>query len=124
MPCAAKNSKKLSKLKVLYAAMARSTKEKCKPCFSSIAAGSCCGAETCKSVLAFAREEHGVVLPITSHSKLPLMGENGCTVPAYLRPMCAMYICDKYLFSDPAFNGKYFALRDKIVKLEFEIYEP
>jgi hypothetical protein len=50
------------------------------------------------------------------------MGENGCTVPPHLRPICAMHVCTvswapkSHVENDPAKLAEYFGLRKQIEK--------
>ena len=78
-----------------------------------------------------AKEDYGIELvPETQpHPKgLLFIGEKGCTVPPYLRPLCTLHTCDVNSFgfkrNDPkgVWTKKYFALRAKIENIEMLRY--
>lgn len=102
-------------LKKLYADIAEMTRPKCGTC---TVPNSCCGPMYC-DLAAMRAEEYGVELKDTDHPKLRFMGANGCTVEPYLRPICAVHVCEQKLVGDPTFTRKYFALRDRIDRIEF-----
>lgn len=66
-------------------------------------------------------KEYGVEAKETGHPKLPFMGANGCTIEPWLRPICAVHVCEQKLVGDPTFTKKYFALRDRVDRLEFSL---
>lgn len=70
----------------------------------------------------YAKERYGIVLERTSHPTLPFMGENGCTVAPYLRPICSLHQCGicsmGSLKGDPKWTSEYFRLREAIDILE------
>jgi hypothetical protein len=69
-------------------------------------------------------DELGVEVKPTGHPTLPFMGPNGCTIAPYLRPLCTFHTCAinsmGFKIADPKWTRKYFSLRDKIEKMEYE----
>lgn len=53
----------------------------------------CCEAQYCELTREFAKDKYGIDLQETGNPDLPFMGENGCTVPPHLRPVCAIHLC-------------------------------
>lgn len=53
----------------------------------------CCEQKYCELARRFAKEKYNIDLQDTGNPDLPFMGENGCTVEPYLRPICAMHVC-------------------------------
>lgn len=88
---------------------------------------SCCSPEYCGYAIDYAKERYNIDLPITNHPTLPLMGEKGCTSPAYLRTSCSLHTCSinsiGVKIGDDEFNKKYFFLREQIDLLEFQDYQ-
>lgn len=117
-----------TKLEKLYNEMYELTLPECKGCRAPL---SCCSPEYC-DLATMRASEFGVELTPTGHDKLPYMGENGCVVPAYLRPLCTLHTCDVcsigFKRDDPSgeWTDKYFVLRDQIEQLEAKRmgYEP
>ena len=79
--------------------------------------GACCRPDYCaqaeRRALAF-----GVRLPRQPHPTLPFMGEEGCVVPPYLRPLCAIHVCEFHLLDETPFSRAYFDLREEACRLE------
>jgi len=96
-------------LKTLYQQMADLTRPKCGSCRVPL---SCCSSEYCEETLRFA-EKQGTPLQTTQHPKLPLMGDNGCTAPPHLRPICTVHVCEQHLM-DVDFAEKYYTLREEL----------
>jgi hypothetical protein len=86
----------------------------------------CCDREYCDFTAEYAKEEWGVDLVPTGHPTIPFMGEHGCVVEPHLRPMCTAHVCDINAFGfmreepEPKWTKKYFRLREKICKLEYQ----
>lgn len=88
----------------------------------------CCASWACEEAIKLAKNNHGIALRRTGHSRLPLMGPNGCTVPPHLREYCATYDCSVVLkgansISDE-FSSKYTALiaeRNRLATLRREL---
>jgi len=114
---------KRQELVVLYQQMADLTLPKCGQCMIPY---NCCSPEYCEIAISFA-EKKGIELQRTGHPKLPLMGSHGCTAPPHLRGMCTMHVCSINSLGfdpkDPAWTEHYFELRDKIERLEFELWD-
>lgn len=68
-------------------------------------------------------QQYGVELKPVREDKCPLLGPEGCIAEPYLRPLCSLHICDKLLFSSPYLMRDYYDLRDKINRIECEIFE-
>lgn len=105
------------KLDQLYIDIASLTAPRCASCTVS---HSCCEALYCELAIE-AAAKRGVTLERTDHPKLPLMGPNGCTAVPYFRPICAVHVCERHYAADVLFGQKYFALRDKITEMEWEL---
>lgn len=76
--------------------MAESTRRACEGCVNEAANRPyrCCDKLACERTREWAFRYYGVVLENTGLvPDIPFMGEHGCTVPAYLRPDCAMHLC-------------------------------
>lgn len=65
--------------------------------------------------------------PKTDHPRLPYMGESGCILAPYMRPICAVHVCSinglGFDPKDPKFTADYFELREKIEAIEMSKYE-
>ena len=111
----------MDSLKNLYKEMYELTEPECR--LSCKCPHSCCSEEYCIMAIEYAKEEYNITLRTTDNEKLPLMGEHGCTVEPYLRPMCTMHTCDINSIgvkqNDQEWTDKYFMLRDKIVEKEY-----
>lgn len=83
----------------------------------------CCEAEYCNFARNFAKKNYNTDLQETGHPTLPFMGPSGCTVPPYLRPICALHACPISYGQKPEFPGnperteRYFQLRREILAL-------
>jgi hypothetical protein len=104
----------------LYEEMAGLTLLKCKECKIPL---SCCDPVYCELAKETAIRA-GVTIKETDHKTLPFMGENGCVVPPYLRPLCTLHTCTiNSLGFDPKdldWTNRYFKLREEIEELENE----
>ena len=81
--------------------------------------GACCTPRYCDLAEARAREL-GIIPPVQRHSVLKYMGEGGCVVPPYLRPLCAVHVCDHHVIQDGAFARAYLKLREEVCGAEDE----
>ena len=79
--------------------------------------GGCCRPDYCSQAEARALA-FGIHLPRQPHPTLPYMGEEGCVVPPYLRPLCAVHICEFHLLDESAFSRAYFDLRKEVCRIE------
>ena len=79
--------------------------------------GACCASRYCDEAERRAGE-FGVRLSVQRHPSLKFMGEGGCVVPPYLRPLCAVHVCEFHVLRDPPFAGRYLALREEVCVLE------
>jgi len=82
----------------------------------------CCDKMYCQMAAEYAKDRYGIDLPKTDHPDLLFMGEKGCTVAPYLRPMCSLHQCGicsmGVLKGNPAWTSEYFRLREEIDILE------
>lgn len=107
------------RLETAYQRIADLTAKKCgAPCGRP---GFCCSEEHCRATMTLARDVYGIHLPQTGHKSLPLMGNGGCVAPPYLRPHCAVYVCQKQLDEDSNFATHYRFLREDVEKVEREM---
>ncbi len=53
----------------------------------------CCEIKYCLLAAKFTKEKYSIELKPTGNTELLFMGEKGCTVPPYLRPVCALHAC-------------------------------
>ena len=106
----------------LYQQMADLSKRQCEiDCFKIRGTiGSCCSDLHCDLAIQYAAEK-GIIIEPTANKELPAMGEDGCIIPPWLRPMCTLHICDKSLVN-PKFYKEYFNLREKIDAYEERMY--
>jgi hypothetical protein len=79
---------------------------------------SCCNSYECENTAQYALETYGVTLERTKHPSLPFMGERGCTVAPYLRPLCSVHTCGISTYGckpgDDEWTERYFNLRDEL----------
>ena len=101
-----------------YEEMARLTKPVCMT--SCPEPGGCCAPQYC-DLATLRAKEFGVELPEQDHPRLPYMGAEGCVVPPYLRPLCAMHACESHVLTQPEFAKRYLALREIVCILETEL---
>ncbi len=110
------------KLKELYQQMATHTLPECAG--TCEVPFSCCTVDACELTRRWAQNSWGIKLQKTNHAKLPFMGEHGCTVEPYLRPLCTLHTCQINAFGYKPDDGKwterYFHLRGEINYLECE----
>lgn len=122
---------KKEKLKNLYEEIATLTLKECsEDCRCPL---SCCDKMYCELARNFAKETYNIDLkspdnPITPNPKnLIFMSiDKGCIVPPYLRPNCSLHTCSiNSLGWNPKkpkeWTKKYFEIRNKITKLEYEL---
>lgn len=88
----------MSDLPILYQKIADLTSSSCQNGTDECAqfAGNkyrCCEKQYCEEARRFAKEKYGIDLQETGNPDLPFMGEHGCSVEPYLRPICAMHVC-------------------------------
>jgi hypothetical protein len=81
--------------------------------------GSCCDKMYCEIALERAAQ-YGIKLEHVSANPCFLLNEHGCTVDPWLRSMCAVHVCDKCIYFNIRDYNKYFKLRGKVDKLEWE----
>ena len=103
-----------AQLKAAYAAIAAFTRPFC---MRQCGRGTCCAARYC-DLAEHRAAEFGVRLPHQAHDTLKFMGAEGCVVPPYLRPLCAVHVCEYELHQNPGFERAYRSLREKVVALE------
>lgn len=93
-----------------FEAIYQHTKDSCAKCRIPY---SCCSKEYCEMALDYAAQR-GVELVVTGHERLPLMGEEGCTAPPHLRPLCSIHTCDiacNGTSGNKQWDRRYFKLR-------------
>lgn len=115
-------SKKQEKLKELYEKMAALTKPKCMG--SCVLPNSCCERVYCEDAEKYAKEK-GFTFQETHYPtkrNLKFMSEKGCIIPPWLRPICAVHVCENQLMRDVKFGEKYFELRSELNDLEYEVW--
>ena len=79
--------------------------------------GGCCQPRYCEAATLRAAQ-CGEELPPPSGGRLPYLGPAGCNVDPWLRPLCAVHVCEARLIADPVFAKEYLALREKVLRLE------
>ncbi len=105
-------------LKNKYQQMFNLTNLKCGECRVPY---SCCSDEDCASTQDFAKELRGVdISHLNTANKIRFLGENGCVVEPYLRPICTVHVCENHYMTDIGFNEQYFDLREEINLLEMD----
>ena len=81
---------------------------------------SCCDPMYCEIARDYAKDVYGLVLKEQPPNERGVffLGENGCTVAPYLRPLCSVHICKINALGckpgDPKWTKKYFRLRRTI----------
>lgn len=107
--------RKLDQLQATYQEIADLTLPRCmEQCHEP---GGCCAPEYCDLAEARARE-FGVELPLQENAALKYMGREGCVVPPYLRPLCAVHVCDYQVMRDSQFGEAYLKLREAVRRAE------
>jgi hypothetical protein len=110
--------KDIDLLKRKYRRIADITRPRClEQCHEP---GACCTPRYCELAQTRARE-FGVRLPEQGHPTLKYMGTQGCVVPPYLRPLCAVHVCDYHVMRDDAFARAYLELREEVCRAEAEV---
>ena len=105
----------LERLKRKYAEIAEFTRPKCLG--ECPEPGACCRRPYC--LLAGARAAEFGMNPATqAHAELPFMGADGCVLPPYLRPLCAVHVCEVHLLGESSYAKAYFAMREEVCALE------
>ena len=100
----------------LWEKVAELTKTKCTNCRAY-----CCDTFYCEQVIAETKSRHGIDLERTKNVVYPLLNEYGaCTAAPYLRPICAIHTCEKFLMKDATYCEEYMKLRYAITELEYE----
>ncbi len=105
----------MDELKEKYEQIAAYTRPKCLT--ECPEPGACCRAGYC-AVAAARAKELGAAAPVQRHATLPFMGPAGCVLSAYLRPLCAVHVCEIHLLGGGAYADGYFALREEVLALE------
>lgn len=109
----------------LYAELAAHTEPECaahcaKP-------RTCCEAQYCALAIDHAKSHWHVDLVPTWHAALPLMGDDGCTAAAHLRPICTAHTCAVCEHGtkpgDPAWTARYQTLTRTIETIEAELFD-
>ena len=112
----------LDRLKALYREMYELTRPECGgTCWLPY---SCCDDLYCRVTVKWAKEHWGVTLEPTGHPKLPLLGEEGCTVEPHLRPICTVHTCEinslGFKKGDSDWTQRYFQVREQLGSMEME----
>lgn len=100
------------------AKIAAHTVSKCGQCRAPY---QCCHESHCEVTRQFALEEFGVTLEPTGHPTLPFMGEKGCVVEPYLRPICAVHVCENHLMAFGDWVDEYWKLRETLEEKLMEV---
>jgi hypothetical protein len=108
----------LKAVKKVYEDLYELTNPKCGQCRCP---HSCCSPEYCELAFQHAKKL-GIELQPTGHPKLPLMGPNGCVAEPYLRPLCAVHVCENHIYSDLKFYDDYRKLREKASMLSIKAF--
>lgn len=109
-------------LRDLYAEIAGFTRPKCGKCRASY---QCCSPEYCDLAVTMAFRDYGIDLtlkkPPQNGQRAPYLDAEGvCQVEPWLRPLCAVHVCESHLWTDLKFHNAYMALRDRINDLQVE----
>jgi hypothetical protein len=114
-----------NRLIALYADLGRLTETEC--------AGrcerprTCCEARYCAIAIDHAQTHWQTELAETWHPVLPLMGDDGCTAPPHLRPICTAHTCAVCIHGekpdDPAWNARYRKLTAAIAAIEHQLLD-
>jgi hypothetical protein len=81
--------------------------------------GSCCDKMYCEIALERAAQ-YGIELKHVSQRPAFLLNDHGCTIDPWLRPMCAVHVCDKCIYFNIEDYNEYFRLRNKVDELEWK----
>jgi hypothetical protein len=115
----------LDKLIQLFTKMEALTRSECEVCTHECrqAKYRCCTGERkyCEIARQYAKKYYNIELKETGNPDLPFMGEQGCTVPPHLRPICTIHLCTISYAPKAEIPGneektkEYFQLRDEIL---------
>lgn len=107
------------KLRNLYQEIASLTRPKCGQC---LVPWQCCAPEHCDMVRQYAWEEYEIRLAIVDeNARLPYLNPDGtCSVEPWLRPICAVHVCERHFWKDLDFCKRYSELREQIEIADFE----
>ncbi len=111
-------SKDLALLKRKYEEIAELTRPKCLG--ECPEPGRCCTPAYC-DLAELRAKEYGRAFPYQGHPTLKFLGEQGCVVPPYLRPLCAVHVCEIHLLNGDAYSEEYFEIREEVCELEEEL---
>ena len=98
-----------------YAEIAELTRQACMT--DCPQPGACCTPKGCAAAEARAAQL-GLRLQAQRHPRLKFMGRTGCVVPPYLRPLCAVQVCEMPRLRESTVSRTYFALREELRALE------
>lgn len=109
----------------LYAQLAAHTEGECSG--RCARPRSCCAEQYCLIAIDFARTHWQVELPSTWHPALPLMGDDGCTAAAHLRPICTAHTCEMCAHGekrgDAIWTARYRDIMQAIGEIEARVFE-
>lgn len=83
----------------------------------------CCEKQYCDMAARYAKKYYDINLQPTGH-EITFMGEQGCTVPLHLRPVCTLHVCSitwagtSTIQNDSEKTRKFLELRKEIFRLE------
>lgn len=113
-----------NKLIELYKQMSELTLPKCKGCRVPL---SCCSSEYCLMAKDYAKTVWKEDIKEIPGAKIPFLNPvTGCIVPPHLRPNCTLHTCSINSLGfdkDKEWTDKYFALRNQIDEIEYNLYE-
>lgn len=106
----------------LYDEIARITEDRCRKC---VVPYQCCNPEYCAIAVKWARDDYDIDLeprrPPQEGQRAPFLAPDGaCVLEPWLRPMCAVHVCEGHLWRDLDFHAKYMDLRDQIGERQLE----
>lgn len=108
----------------LYAELARLTEPECS--LRCERPRTCCEARYCALAIEHALSHWNVELQPTWHAALPLMGDDGCTAAAHLRPICTAHTCEMCHHGakrgDVVWTKRYHELADAIAEIEAVLF--
>lgn len=113
-----------ARLIALYTELAAHTEGEC----SGVCARprSCCEERYCLIAIDFAKSHWQVDLRETWHPALPLMGDDGCTAAAHLRPICTAHTCEICAHGekrgDAAWTARYRDIMQAIGDIEAAVF--
>ncbi|MEQ1863422.1 MAG: hypothetical protein ABL996_02090 [Micropepsaceae bacterium] len=114
-----------ARLIALYAQLAAHTEGECSG--ACVRPRTCCDERYCLIAIEFAKSHWQVELAPTWHPALPLMGDDGCTAAAHLRPICTAHTCEICAHGekrgDAVWTARYLDLMQAIGELELCAFE-